>query len=223
MGVASDSERTKAAVIQAAGELFANFGFSGVTAREVTAKAGVSLGAIPYHFGSMKALYEEVLVTALKISDEALPLAAQVDAASPEKGLRLAIQWMIKDYAAQKVAWPVKLIERESLDPSTSFRKILKHRYLPEFEWLCGVVSRLTSLPKDSDSVRFGVITMHLLASTFMTHRRLLLEIAPNMVQRVQEGDDFVEVLAKVILDAVGRYESQFPSAKMPVKRRDKG
>jgi hypothetical protein len=36
MRVASDSEQTKAAVIQAAGELFANFGFSGVTARQVT-------------------------------------------------------------------------------------------------------------------------------------------------------------------------------------------
>ncbi len=47
MGVASDSEKTKAAIIQAAGELFANLGFSGVTARQVTAKAGVSLGRSP--------------------------------------------------------------------------------------------------------------------------------------------------------------------------------
>jgi len=58
MGAASDSEKTKSSLIQAAGELFANFGFSGVTARQITAKAGVSLGAIPYHFGSMEALYE---------------------------------------------------------------------------------------------------------------------------------------------------------------------
>ncbi len=131
MGVASDSEKTKAAVIQAAGELFANFGFNGVTARQVAAQAGVSLGAIPYHFGSMEALYEEVLVTAVKISDEALPLYDKVSTATPEQGLRLAIEWMIKDYAAQKVAWPVKLIEREALDPSPSFRKVLKHSYLP--------------------------------------------------------------------------------------------
>ncbi len=214
MGVASDSEKTKAAIIQAAGELFANFGFSGVTARQVTAKAGVSLGAIPYHFGSMKALYEEVLVHAVKVSDEALPLVEEANAATPGVGLRLAIQWMINDYAAQRVAWPIKLIEREALDPSASFRKVLKHSYLPEFEWLCDILSRATSLPRESDAVRFGVITMHLLTSTFMTHRRVLQEFAPVVVERVHEGDAFVEVLANVTLDAVNRYGEGFPNRK---------
>ncbi len=214
MGVASDSERTKAAIIQAAGELFANFGFNGVTARQVAAQAGVSLGAIPYHFGSMEALYEEVLVTAVKVSDEAVPLFDQAKTATPEEGLRLAIRWMIKDYAAHKVAWPVKLIEREALDPSASFRKVLKHSYLPEFEWLCNVVSRATSLPKDNDAVRFGVITMHLLASTFMTHRRILQDFAPAVIDKVHEGDSFIEVLANVTLDSVKRYGDGFPPKK---------
>jgi AcrR family transcriptional regulator len=219
MGVASDSEKTKATVIQAAGELFANFGFNGVTARQVTAKAGVSLGAIPYHFGSMEALYEEVLVTAVKISDEALPLFDEANTATPEEALRLAIQWMIKDYAAQTVAWPIKLIEREALDPSASFRKVLKHSYLPEFEWLCDVVSRATSLPKNNDAVRFGVITMHLLASTFMTHRRILQEFAPAVIEKVHDGDSFVEVLANVTLDSVKRYGDGFPLPKSKKKK----
>ncbi len=219
MGVASDSEKTKAAVIQAAGELFANFGFSGVTARQVIAKAGVSLGAIPYHFGSMEALYEEVLIAAVKISDEALPLFDQANAAAPEEGLRLAIQWMIKDYAAQKVAWPIKLIEREALDPSASFRKVLKHKYLPEFDWLCDVVSRVASLPKNSDAVRFGVITMHLLASTFMTHRRILQEFAPAVVEKVHDGDSFIDVLAKVTLDSVKHYADRYPVLKSKKKK----
>lgn len=219
MGVASDSEKTKMAVIQAAGELFANFGFNGVTARQVTAKAGVSLGAIPYHFGSMEALYEEVLVTAVKISDEALPLFDQANEATPEEALRLAIQWLIKDYAAQKVAWPIKLIEREALDPSASFRKVLKHSYLPEFEWLCDVVSRVTSLPKDNDAVRFGVITMHLLASTFMTHRRILQEFVPVVVENVHEGGAFIEVLANVTLDSVKRYGEGFSLPKSKKKK----
>lgn len=218
MGVSSDSERTKAAVIQAAGELFANSGFNGVTARQVTAKAGVSLGAIPYHFGSMEALYEEVLVAAIKISDEALPLFDEANAATPEQSLRLAIEWMIEDYAAQKVAWPIKLIEREALDPSASFRKVLKLKYLPEFEWLCDVVSRVASLTKDNDAVRFGVITLHLLASTFMTHRRILQDFAPAVVENAHGGDAFVEVLANVTLDSVKRYADGFPLPKSKEK-----
>ncbi len=219
MGVASDSEKTKAAVIQAAGELFANFGFNGVTARQVTGKAGVSLGAIPYHFGSMEGLYEEVLVTAVKISDEALPLFDEANAATPNEALRLAIEWMIKDYSAQKVAWPVKLIEREALDPSASFRKVLKHKYLPEFDWLCAVVSRVTLLPKDNDAVRFGVITMHLLASTFMTHRRILQDFAPAVVENAHGNDTFIGVLANITLDSVKRYADGFPLPKSKKKK----
>ncbi|MFN7844587.1 MAG: TetR/AcrR family transcriptional regulator [Pirellula sp.] len=215
MGVASDSEKTKASVIQAAGELFANSGFSGVTARQVAAKSGVSLGAIPYHFGSMENLYEEVLLFALSVSEEAIPFQEQANAAKPREGFRLAIQWMIKDYAAQKVAWPVKLIEREAIDPSASFRNILKHKYLPEFEWLCEVVSRVSSLPKSSDAVRFGVITMHLLTSTFMTHRRVLQEFAPTVVNNANDSDVFIDVVARLTLDAVKRYGDGFP-LKMP-------
>ncbi len=212
MGVAADSQKTKTAVIQAAGELFANSGFTGVTARQVAAKAGVSLGAIPYHFGSMEKLYDEVLITAFKISEEAQPLTQQALAAAPAEGLRLAIQWMIKDYSAQKVAWPVKLIEREALDPSASFRKVLKRHYLPEFDWLCDVISRASGQPKDSDAVRFGTISMHLLTSTFMTHRRLLEDFAPMVVEKVQDSVSFVEMIAQVTLDAVIRYEHAYPT-----------
>lgn len=107
-----------------AGELFPNFGFSRVTARHVAAQAGVSLEAIPDHSGSMAACYVEVLVTAVKISEKVLKLFEKANAATPEEGLRLAIRWMIKDVATQKVAWPVKLIEREAIDPSASFRKV---------------------------------------------------------------------------------------------------
>lgn len=212
MGAASDSQKTKAAVIQAAGELFAISGFSGVTARQVASKAGVSLGAIPYHFGSMEKLYDEVLITAVKISEEAQPLAEQALAAAPAEGLRLAIQWMIKDYSAQKVAWPLKLIEREAIDPSASFRKVLKRHYLPEFDWLCEVISRVSGKPKDSDSVRFGTISMHLLTSTFMTHRRLLEDFAPRVVENVRDSESFVEMIAHVTLDAVTRYEQAYPT-----------
>ena len=44
-----------------------------------------------------------------------------------------------------------------------------------------------------------------------MTHRRILQEFAPAVVENVHEGDSFVEVLAKVTLDSVKRYVDGFP------------
>jgi AcrR family transcriptional regulator len=219
MGGVSDSQKTKARIVQAAGQLFAEYGFSGVTARQIASGAGVSLGAIPYHFGSMEALYAEVLRVALSVSEKALPAPDQERLANPDQDLRRAILWIIKDYAAQKVAWPVKLIEREAVDPSALFRSVLKHKYLPEFEWLCSVVSRCTTLPNQHAAVRFGVLTLHLLASTFMTHRRILKEFAPAVVEHVKESERFVDVLAGLTLDAVQRYADGFSKTSSKRKR----
>jgi len=213
MGTIVDTERTKLQIVNAAGELFAEFGFQGVTARKVATKAKVSLGAIPYHFGSMDSLYREVLIAACLVSNEAAPLAQLALDATPEHGLRLAVEWTIKDCAAQKVAWPVKLIERESIDPSPAFREILKRKLKPEWEWLCTIVGRAAGMSADCDSVRFGAIAMHTLTSTLMTHRRILSEFAPNVVTKVEDLEAFVNMFAKLTVDAVMRFSAAFESA----------
>ena len=98
MGSSSDSEQTKAALVHAAGELFAERGFSGVTARQVVARAKVSLGAIPYHFGSMEALYRETLIEACRASTGSQLLKEQADEAEPIEALRLAVVMSLESF-----------------------------------------------------------------------------------------------------------------------------
>ncbi|MDX9980351.1 MAG: TetR family transcriptional regulator [Lentisphaeria bacterium] len=50
------SEGTQAALIQAAGELFAEFGVAGVGIRAIAERAGENIGSIHYHFGSKEGL-----------------------------------------------------------------------------------------------------------------------------------------------------------------------
>jgi AcrR family transcriptional regulator len=45
--------------------VFATRGFDGASVRDITRDAGASLGAITYHFGSKRALYEAVLASGL--------------------------------------------------------------------------------------------------------------------------------------------------------------
>jgi len=63
----SPSERTKRAVIQAAGELLAERGVGRVSTRAIAERAGVNLGTIHYHFGSKDGLLKEVLRYACNI------------------------------------------------------------------------------------------------------------------------------------------------------------
>ena len=52
---------TKLALINAAGELFADHGLEGTSVRAIAEKAGANVAAINYHFGSKENLYAEGL------------------------------------------------------------------------------------------------------------------------------------------------------------------
>jgi len=56
---------TRAALMAAGRHAFAGRGFDGASVRDITREAGVNLGAITYHFGSKRALYEAVLTSGL--------------------------------------------------------------------------------------------------------------------------------------------------------------
>jgi AcrR family transcriptional regulator len=61
---------TAADLIQAARALFALHGYEGTSVRAITQRAGTNLGAITYHFGSKRALYEAVISSALEPTRE---------------------------------------------------------------------------------------------------------------------------------------------------------
>ena len=67
---------TRTALLEAARSLFARGGFDGTSVRAITGAAGTNLGAVTYHFGSKRALYEAVLAGELEpIRDAVLTIA----------------------------------------------------------------------------------------------------------------------------------------------------
>lgn len=63
---------TRDLIIAAARALFARYGYDGTSVRAVTSAAGVNLGAITYHFGSKRELYDRVVASVVS------PLADRV-------------------------------------------------------------------------------------------------------------------------------------------------
>ncbi|MCO5129702.1 MAG: TetR family transcriptional regulator [Xanthobacteraceae bacterium] len=57
------TDRTRAAILNAAEQLYAERGFSDVTLRDIVAAANVNLAAVNYHFGSKDELIAELFVT----------------------------------------------------------------------------------------------------------------------------------------------------------------
>lgn len=71
---------TPEALVRSGRDLFARRGYDGASVRAITSSAGANLGAVTYHFGSKRALYEEVLRTVVE------PLRDRVLAAGAEPG-----------------------------------------------------------------------------------------------------------------------------------------
>ncbi len=70
----SRSTQTRHALIQAAGELAAERGFSGVSIRAVAQGSGENIGSIHYHFGSKENLFKAVLMEATRdIREKIIP------------------------------------------------------------------------------------------------------------------------------------------------------
>ena len=74
---------TRAAVLAAARRLFARRGYDGASIRAITKDAHANLGAVTYHFGSKRALYEAVLDQVLS------PLGARIQRAVCNPGSAL--------------------------------------------------------------------------------------------------------------------------------------
>lgn len=55
------SERTRGALIDAAGELFTRYGIDAVSTRAIAERAGENIGSIHYHFGGKKGLLQAAL------------------------------------------------------------------------------------------------------------------------------------------------------------------
>ena len=78
---AAEGELTREALIDAAGELFADQGIEGVSIRSINSHAGLAAAAVHYHFGSKGRLLDAVLEReGIEVRSEINKLAEKVNA-----------------------------------------------------------------------------------------------------------------------------------------------
>lgn len=80
---------TREQLIMSARALFAARGYDGTSIRAITADAGANLGAVTYHFGSKRALYEAALTRVMAPLSERIAQALQKGGTPAERLARL--------------------------------------------------------------------------------------------------------------------------------------
>jgi AcrR family transcriptional regulator len=144
----SDGDATRNAILDIAGQVFAERGFADATSKEICTRAGVNMASVNYHFGSRGGLYEAVLVEAhnhLLRLEEMHALAAAVD--DPRAQLRAIISRIVEHVTGPRAHWGSRVVVRELLSPSEHAPALVQQAIAPKAMVLIGIVSRIVGLP----------------------------------------------------------------------------
>jgi len=177
-------KETQTRILDAAEELFMQHGFEGASMRMLTAKAGVNLAAVNYHFGSKDALIEAVFRRRLDPMN--LERVAELERREKEaEGRPLAADAIIRAFIGASLRMIedtrgggrtfTRLLGRAYTEPAKPIRQLIGRMYAPAMErFKAAFVRALPELPKDELVWRmhfmFGTLAYTLAATDTVQH-----------------------------------------------------
>src|SRR5215208_1287796 len=134
---------TKARLLEAAGEEFAEKGFEAARVRSICRRAGANLAAVNYHFGDKERLYVEAVLEAHRCGTELLPESV-FQQGEPAEQLRRYIHHFLSNVLALRghPRWHHTLMIREMLQPTAASETLVREAIRPRFERLLGILGR---------------------------------------------------------------------------------
>jgi TetR/AcrR family transcriptional regulator, regulator of cefoperazone and chloramphenicol sensitivity len=203
MGTPRDSIKTRSKIIEAAGQLFKDRGFKGVTVREIAKNADVHLGALNYHFRSKDALYKEVLLAACEKSSISEDEQNKLLAIEPREALYLIIKESLKILEENESSnWESILLTRECWEPSSVFEEIVDSYFKPQSKFVADIVSKIAGLPSDSPMVKFAEISMLGLIETCGSYRKYVDAVSPGLMEFGMKDDWFAKQITHLVVEA---------------------
>jgi len=147
-------EDTKARLLEAAGEVFAQYGFRVSTVRQICKRARTNVGSVNYHFRDKKGLYAAVFRHSLQLATNRYPPDLGITPeAGPEEKLRAYIHsLLLRLMAGGLPAWHGKLMALEIADPSGAIDDVLENSIRPLHTYLADIVRELIHEERSADT-----------------------------------------------------------------------
>jgi AcrR family transcriptional regulator len=144
---------TRTRILDAAEELFMQHGFEGTSMRLLTAKAGVNLAAVNYHFGSKDALIEAVFRRRLDpMNTERIAALDRLENPSAEDIIRAFVGPSLRLIEDAKGGGRnfIRLLGRTYTEPAKTIRALIGQMYAPAMQRYKAALERaLPQMPPD--------------------------------------------------------------------------
>jgi AcrR family transcriptional regulator len=160
-GASTTPDPTRARLLNAAGEEFAEKGFEAARVRAICQRAGANVAAVNYYFGDKEQLYVQAVLEAHRCE---MPAPAEPGAADepPASQLRRFIRGFLTNVLAMNrdPSWHNALLMREMLRPTGAAEVLVRDSIRPRFERLRAIIQRICpeAQSRRLDALTFSVI-----------------------------------------------------------------
>jgi AcrR family transcriptional regulator len=174
------SRDAREALLNTAGETFAETGYESATVKEITERAGVNVAAVSYYFGDKLGLYTEVLRQCLHNGRLALP--PECDRLSPEERLtRYILSFMMSLVAVGKPGWCGRLMIRELAQPTPALPQVVEEIIRPNFLLLRDLVKGVVRIPMDEEKINLLTHQVHAQCAHWKIARSVFPYLWPDL------------------------------------------
>jgi TetR/AcrR family transcriptional regulator, regulator of cefoperazone and chloramphenicol sensitivity len=193
-GTSITAATTKAKLVEAAGEIFAEAGYHHATIREICNRAGVNVAAVNYHFRDKTGLYTEVVRQSIRAARLDAVRAALEQHAEPEEILRAVVKARLGSCWSQELGdWHFRIVTHELAKPTPAMNNIVNEAIRPVYMRLREVISKLIGLPPDHEQTILcahsiiGQIVFYALAGPVLVKLWPGLKFTPEQVDRIAD------------------------------------
>lgn len=176
---------TKRRLLDAAGAIFAEFGYEGAHIRDICAKAHANVSAIKYHFGGKQQLYDASLAywVQRQAAQSSRPPQPSTNA-NPEADLRAFIGIFIsKLLDPTKPAWHSRMMAREMADPTQVLDAMVETTFRPTAERLRKIIRSLAEPECSRMTIERAMLSVFGQCLVYVNSRPILERVFPGHLE----------------------------------------
>ena len=188
------SELTRTRLIDAAGEMFAEFGFHHTTVRQICQRAGANVAAVNYHFRDKAGLYMEVVRQSMRATQLDMVRAAFEQNLPLEAILRAVIKARLESLRSLDLGdWHFRIFAHELAKPSPAMNVVVNEAIRPLYSRMCRLIGNMLGLPAEHEKTRLcahsiiGQILFYAFAGPVLSRLAPETKISPERIDVLAE------------------------------------
>ena len=214
------SEQTRARLIDAAGEMFAELGFHHTTVRQICKRAGANIAAVNYHFRDKTGLYTEVVRQSMRAARLDAVRAAFEQNLPPEQILRAVIKTRLESLRGLDLGdWHFRIFAHELAKPTPAINVVVNEAIRPLYSRLCNLIGHMLKLPPDHEQTRLCAHSIIGQILFYAFARPVITRLAPNLKMTTAQIDRLTDHITEFSLAYLRQASPRRKSTRTRVKR----